>query len=174
MKTRILCVLLLLVGIKANAQLNAPSTQMGVKGNFHVWVDDNADFYLNGKKIHAAPYQLSQSPEVELKVGDRLVVHLLNKLDKRAFMALFLSTDKTQVIAFKMRDFKQFEDATTTDFTQNQFLSLNKSPKPVDAHFRKLYFLPIKSEAQWMWGDSDNCAIGCIISAQMFTENLHH
>jgi hypothetical protein len=164
---RSLPLLLLLLGLQAQAQLSP------VKGKFFVSVDDEADILINGVQLHHARLDESESPETELKAGDRIVVKLKNIAAKRRFMLLFMSTDRKQVISFTPNSFKILPDLTIKDFTPAQFAEYKKHAFPIEGDFAKTYRLPFKSNSKWLWGDLDICDLGCLVTPDSFKPNTH-
>lgn len=88
-------------------------------------------------------------------------------------MTLFLSTDKAQEVAFPANAFKVLTGKDLTDFTAEDFKASTKYAKKADKDFSKLYYMPVKSQSEWLWGDIDQCAIGCLITPEMFKPNPH-
>lgn len=169
---RYLPILLLGLGLQAQAQL-APAKATAIKGKFFVSVDDEANILLNGAQIHRAPLNESESSELELKPGDRLVVKLKNTLGKGRFMLLFMSTDRKQMVSFTPGSFKILPDPTITDFTPVDFAGYKKQAKAVQGDFAKPYQLPFKSSSKWVWGEVDISSIGCLVTPEMFKPNTH-
>jgi len=122
---RHLTILLLLLGLPTHAQLSSAKST-GVKGKFFVSVDDEADLLINGVELHRASKDF-ESPEIEFKPGDRLVVKLKNIAAKRRFMILFMSTDRKQMISFTANSFKILPDLTINDFTPVEFCRLQEA-----------------------------------------------
>lgn len=137
-----------------------------LKGNFLVSVDDEASIYLNGVKIHGAGINESRSPELEVKLGDRIVVHLHNATAGHRFMMVFVSTDQATVISFRARDFRIVPDADVNDFSNDQYQKWYKQPKPE----RQGTHLAIKSYSDWVWGNAEHSALAAVVTAQMITQ----
>lgn len=166
----LLPILLLVLGLQAQAQL-APATAPAIKGKFFVSVDDEAVIFINGAQVHQAPLNESESSEIELKPGDRILVKLKNTLGKGRFMLLFMSTDRKQMASFTAGSFKILPDPTANDFTPADFAGYKKQAKAVQGEFAEPYMLPFKSSSKWVWGDVDVSSIGCIVTPQMFKAN---
>jgi hypothetical protein len=167
---RALPILLLILGLQVQAQV-APPAPTGVKGKFFVSVDDRAEIFVNGAEIHKAPISESESPEIELKPGDRIVAKLTNVAGKRRFMVMFMSTDRKQMISFTPNLFKILPDASAKDFDPVEFARNGKQAKPIQGDFAKPYLLPFKSYSKWVWGDLDICSLGCLVTAESFKPN---
>ncbi|MFZ2277660.1 MAG: hypothetical protein WAW39_07665 [Prosthecobacter sp.] len=166
----ILPFLIFVFGLQAQAQLT-PATAPAVKGKFFVSVDDEADIFVNGAQFHHSPLNESESPELELKPSDRIVVKLKNTLGKGRFMLLFMSTDRKQMISFTSGSFKILTDPTASDFTPTDFAGFKKQAKAVQGEFAEPYLLPFKSSSKWVWGEVDVSSIGCVVTPQMFKAN---
>jgi hypothetical protein len=166
---RNLSILLFLFGLQAQAQLS-PAQGTAVKGKFFVSVDDEADIFINGTQLHHARLE-SESPETELKAGDRIVVKLKNIAAKRRFMILFLSTDRKQVISFTQNSFKILPDLAINDFTPAEFAGYKKHAVALQGDNTKIYPLPFKSSSKWIWGDLDLCNLGCLVTPELFKPN---
>lgn len=145
--------------------------EKAVQGKFYVSVDDKADILVNGKVLHSAPLNESESPEVELKAGDRIVVKLKNTLGKGRLMLLFMSKDRATMIAFRKIHFRILPDPEIKDFTVTDFSGFRKQARSVEGDFGKPYLLPFQSNADWMWGDVNVCSIGCLVSPDLFKPN---
>jgi hypothetical protein len=169
---RTLPILLLILGLQVQAQV-APAPASGVKGKFFVSVDDRADIFVNGAELHKAPIGESESPEIELKPGDRIIAKLTNVASKRRFMLMFMSTDRTQMISFTPTSFKILTDATAKDFDPVEFARNGKQAKAIQGDFAKPYLLPFKSNSKWIWGDLDICSLGCLVTLDLFKPNTH-
>lgn len=169
---RSLPILFVVLGLQVQAQL-APAPTTGVKGKFFLSVDDRADIFINGAQFYQSPLGESESPEIELKAGDRIVVKLKNIASKRRFMLLFMSTDRKQVISFTQNSFKILPDVTINDFTPADFAGYKKHAVPIQGDFAKPYLLPFKSNSKWIWGELDLCSIGCLVMPESFKPNTH-
>ncbi|MDI1314042.1 hypothetical protein [Prosthecobacter sp.] len=166
----LLPLLFFVLGLQAQAQF-ATATAPAIKGKFFVSVDDEAVILLNGAQVHQANLNESESPEFELKAGDRILVKLKNTLGKGRFMLLFMSTDRAQMVSFTAGSFKLLPDSTVSDFTPADFAGFKKQAKAVQGEFAEPYMLPFKSSSKWVWGDVDVSSIGCIVTPQMFKAN---
>jgi len=164
----LVCFLLAFLALPLPAQTKPGA---GLKGKFFVSVDDEANILVNGAQFHHAPLNESESAELELKAGDRVVVKLKNTLGKGRFMLLFMSSDRKTMISFTPRLFKVLPDPELKDFTAADFAGYRKGAKDVEGDFGKPYLLPFKSSSKYMWGDVNVCSIGCLITPEMFRSN---
>jgi hypothetical protein len=98
--------LLLLLALPCRSQLPVAGSAAPIKGTFYVTVDDECTIFVNGKKVYFAQIGESRSPETELKVGDHVVVQLLNKTDGRHFLFCFASSDGKTIFSFKHHQFR--------------------------------------------------------------------
>lgn len=149
------------------AQLPNKADLLPIKGTFYVSVDDKCTLFVNGQSAYQAKLGQSRSPEMELKVGDRIVVQLQNDGDKRYFTFLFAASDGQSIISFKHRDFKIVPDIGVTDFSPEQFASWTKFAKEEEKN--KTYVLPVKSASEFMWGDLDTSIIAGVVTQQMIS-----
>ena len=162
-----LTLLLCLCSLAAHAQLPAAAGPKTLTGNFYVSVDDACTIYLNGEKAYSAKVGESRSPELTVKVGDRIVVHLRNDTDGRHFIFLFSASDG-EVISFKHRDFKVVPDLEVTDFKPEQFQLWTKYAK--EEKQKKAAKLPVKSYSEFFWGDLDKCILAATVTSSMVSE----
>ena len=155
-----------LVSVSCLAQLPSKTPPKGTVGTFYVSVDDGAKIFVNGQKVHDAGMNESRSGELELSVGQRVVVHLRDDGGGHRFMMIFVSSDRQTVISFRHRDFKVVPDVDVTDFTPEQFqkwLKFSKLEKRKDV-------LPFKNYSEWMWGDLSKCIIAGSITPEMIKQ----
>jgi hypothetical protein len=88
---------------------------------------------------------------------------------------LFVSDDKGTEISFRVANFKLLPDPQTTDFTAEQFNDLPNGVKPIDELVKPEYVtrmkaaFPVKNDSEFFWGDQKDCAVGCLISSDMFS-----
>jgi hypothetical protein len=148
----------------ATPKLSTP--QQTLKGSFYVSVDDGASIYVNGNKVHTAKINESRSPEMELKTGDRVVVHLHNATAEHRFMMLFVGSDQSNIVSFRARDFRMVPELGVTDFSPEQFQQWTKQGRLERYQSR----LPVKSYSDWVWGDGDESIIACSVTAPMFSQ----
>jgi hypothetical protein len=160
--TALFCLLLLIP--RCPAQLPVAGSAPPVKGTFYVTVDDECTIFVNGQKIYHAKVGESRSPETELKVGDHLVVQLLNKTDGRHFLMVFASSDGHTIFSFKHHQFKIIPDIDATDFKPDQFASW---PMAKEEKQKKAKKLPIQNFSEFIWGDLDKCIIATAVSPEM-------
>jgi len=168
MRHLLLPVFALMLTLRCPAQLPGAPEPAPIKGTFYISVDDAATIYVNGQKAFSAPIGENRSPELELKVGDRIVVELRNDTDGRHFIMLFASSDGQTVISFKQHDFKIVPDIGVTDFTPEQFQQWTKYAK--EEKQKKAKKLPITSGSEFIWGDLDKCIIAGPITPHMISQ----
>ncbi len=149
----------------APTALAPPGKDPVVKGKFYMEVDDVGILYVNGVKLHRGTIGLSQSPEVELKAGDRLVVQLHNVAAPRYFKLLFVSSDKTQMINFPNTVLKVLPDAEATDFDAAQVAGSAHYAREIKSARNPF---PFKNQSEFMWGEADLCALGGVLTREMF------
>lgn len=170
---RCLPVLILVFGLQARAQF-VPAAATAIKGKFFVSVDDEASIFINGVALYQASLNESESPEFELKPGDRILVKLKNTLGKGRFMLLFMSTDRKEMVSFTPGSFRILPDPTVNDFTSADLAGAKKQAKAVQGDFAEPYLLPFKSSSKWVWGDVDVSSLGCIVTPQMVKPNTRN
>jgi hypothetical protein len=158
---------LLVSALISNAQLPVKDDHQPMSGAFAVSVDDACTIYVNGDKKYSATIGQSRSPELQLSVGDRVVVELRNDGDGKHFMLAFVSSDQKTIVSFKRLDFKIVPSSDVTDFTAEQFQSWTKTAKEEKG---KRPNLGVKSSSERIWGDLDKCTIAALITPQMITK----
>ena len=161
---RLLAISLLLIVAAAVAQTPLVSKDLSLAGKFYVSVDDHVRIVINGKEVYASPFGESESPEVTLKVGDRLAFNLLNTGGPRRFKAAFLSADRRTLISFTASDLKQYPGFEVMGFTESEY----KSFKKVRDGNKRGQALPFKNHSEWVWGETDKCALVTILTRDMF------
>lgn len=166
MRPLILSLFLALTALNGWAQDPATVTEPPVKGTFYVAVDDGCKIFVNGASVYEVGIGQNRSPELELKVGDRIVIQLRDSGDKRYLKLVFVSNDEQRVISFKNRDFKIVNASDVTDFTPDQFQKWSKMALQVKGYKD----LPVKSRSEYVWGDLNNCTIACVITPQMIVQ----
>jgi len=129
-------------------------------------VDDAATIFVNGKEI-AKLEGVKKSPELDLKVGDRIVVHLWQNWGPKYFMMVFQSADSKTLVSFRTKDFRNVPDIGVQDFSIDQFKLWKQSPKREKPEAKDKKKLPVKSDSDWMWGPLDDCYIACIVTEDM-------
>jgi len=175
MHTLRLALILCLLTLACRAQLPgdnglAGGNQASIKGSFLVSVDDSCTIFVNGKTVFQCGIGEKRSPALELKVGDRILVQLVNTGGPRHFFCLFASADGQTVISFKRTDFKIDPDMDVTDFTGLQFQTW---PKYAKAQERlKPSTLPVQSNSDSMWGDLDRCIIAGYVTSSMISHKV--
>ncbi len=159
----VIAALLLLSAFGAHAQLSMPA----VKGKFFLYIDDSIHLFLNGIEIFALEknYKATETKEIELKPGDRVVARLRNGGGPRAFQLLFASSDFKRAVRFTNTTFKILPDPTATDFLPADIVSARVAKQ--ERKNRPDPF-PFKTKSEWMWGETDSCTLGAIITAEMF------
>lgn len=172
MRTVLLVIISFLFTISSKAQLVGMRDQKSAKGSFYVAVDDAATLFVNGEKVFHATVGQSKSRPMELKTGDRFVVHLRDDGGVKKFVVLFASTDGRSVVSFTNRDFKIVPDLDVTDFTPEQFQGWSKYAKQLKLKSRRGAELPIKSYSEALWGDLNRCILACKITPEMFSQRL--
>ncbi len=155
--------LLLLVPCRGQFSKDPPAP---VKGVFYVSVDDACTIFVNGEQKFEADIGGSESPEMALKVGDRVVVKLRNDGGARHLMLVFASSDRKTVVSFKHTDFRCVVGADVEDFTPDQF----RSWKMAKEEKGKKSNLPVKGYSEKVWGEIDRCSIAAIITTQMISQ----
>lgn len=135
-----------------------------ITGTFYASADDHATIYLNGQKAHQADYGAKRSAEMTLKVGDRIVIQLINDSGPKGFLLTFKSSDDATLVNFRRADFKIVPDIDITDFTGEQFKRWTKIAKPSP---RKELGLPFKNSSEWVWGEGDKCILAAVVTSQM-------
>lgn len=157
--------LLTLLTFHANAQTQkaAPS----VKGKFYLYIDDSIHLYLNGTEILALEntWKSTQTREVVLKAGDRIVARIGNAAGARGFMLLFVSSGLRQCVQFTHSSFKNLPDPGATDFTPDAIHSARTAKQDKTNNRQPL---PFKNRSEWVWGETDSSTLGAIVTAEMF------
>ena len=134
----------------SRAQSPAPGTA-GVPGRFYVGVDDTARLFHNGKEIHFGKIGTSETGDVLLFPGDRLVIQVWNQVGPRGLKLLFVSKDRSKAVNFKAGAYRYWRDPDKHDFTEREFADLKEGPK-VHAHRSGETFV-FKNSAEWVWGE---------------------
>lgn len=149
------------------AQIVAPGAP--IKGSLHVAADDNSIIYLNGSEVFRTRYsekqKVSVSEPLTLKAGDRLVFRVHNLGGPKGLLVQFVSSDRKTLIQFPRSSYRVFADPQATDFRDTEFrdarlaqLINRSSPASV---------LAFKTKSQWVWGHSETCVLGVIVSKDM-------
>lgn len=136
-----------------------------VKGKFYIDVDDLGVLFINGIKIHKTANGMSQSPETELKPGDRIVVHLTNATMPRYFKILFVASDKQQMVNFSNTTFRILPDPEENDFNAAQLATSARYARQIKSARNPF---PYKNQSEYMWGEADVCALGAVVTKEMF------
>lgn len=156
---------LLLFTIGAQAQLAVPA----VKGKFYLFIDDSIHLYLNGTEIFALVnnYKATQTKEIEVKPGDRIVARLANGGGPRGFQLLFASSDFKQAVRFTHARFRILPNPDANDFAPQELGSARVAKQE---GLRRPSPLPFKTKSEWVWGETDACTLGATITAEMFQQ----
>jgi hypothetical protein len=136
-----------------------------VKGCFYVSVDNTAVVFVNGKQIHRGGLGVSRSAELELKVGDRVVMQVENLGGPKKFQTVFLSTDKQKVINFRRSDWRLVQGGDVKDFDAEQYRSWTKAP----TISKEANAFSFKHQSDPVWGDKPRFTIACNVSASMLS-----
>lgn len=157
-------ILFTLLIFSVQVQAEAPP----VKGRFYLYIDDSIDLFLNGKQIFSLHnnFKQTQTNEIELKIGDRIVANLRNGGGPRGFMLLFVSSDQKQAIRFNNSAFKILLDPVAKDFSADDYLKARTAKEEKKSGSYPLPFKQPKSE--WVWGEMDTCTLGSQITEKMF------
>jgi len=165
-----LAVLLILTSVPLAAQSDPND-----KGSLYVMVNHSATLFINGVKVKipkskAAP----EAIPVTLHAGDRIVAELSNTHSKGDgyFMLLFVSSAKQTMISFRSIFFKILPDQEMTDFAVEQFGSFAHQAVPRSNLEDKQALFPYKNNCEGFWGDRDQCALGTVITGDMFSPLL--
>lgn len=144
----------------------------GITGQLWVTCAGNAIVFLNGKECLKGGTGAFKSEPLTVRPGDRLLIQLKKTGNgKPAFLSCVISEDQAIVASFRNRDFKVITDVSITDFTLQDFAKLKKFATGVPIEMRRkwqLTELPVKNYSEWIWGDANDCTIGCIVTDQMF------
>jgi len=172
MKYALACLLLLLTAmpLAAQSEPNEP-----VQGSLYVLVDHSATLFINGVEVKipkskAAPKAIP----VTLQPGDHIVVKLSSTHSKGegSCMLLFVSSTRQTMISFRAVSFKILPDPEMTDFTPEQFAGFEHQAVPRHDLENKQTLFPYKNNCEGFWGDRDECAIGTLITRDMFSPIL--
>ena len=140
-----------------------------VTGRFFSIVDDNANFYLNGKRVHRHPRAGNAASEpVSLKVGDCLFISARDLGSIEYLKAVFITADGKFVLSLNRQNTKVVPDGVQQRFvTPQQFASLTERAKL--RHRQVPDGLAVENDAEWMWGPGNRHALlATIITADMF------
>ncbi len=161
----LLCFIVFVVCAATPCTAQLTSDQKITVGSFYVSVDDSAKIFINGKESYVAPINESKSPELEIKTGDRIVVHLHNQTAGRRFLMTFAATDAKTVVSFRNQDFRIVPDLAVTDFTPDEFKRWKQAKQE-----KGRSNLPVKSYSEWVWGDTNDSILACIVTPQMVSQ----
>jgi hypothetical protein len=148
----VIIALLLLAAAHAGAQITTPP----VKGKFFLYIDDSIHLFLNGVEIFALEknYKATETKEIELKPGDRVVARLKNGGGPRAFQLLFASSDFKQAVRFTNTTFKILPNPTATDFLPADIASARvakqeRKNRPGRRKFNSVKAWEVRRKAGW-------------------------
>ncbi len=137
-------------------------------GQFHLCVDDHAIVFQNGKPLMEGHWnksrKITKSAEVSVRVGDQLVFQLKNSGGVRFVAIQFVSSDLKTIVSFPVSAFRQLTDPAAKDFPPS---SLDFGKFPAAKKRGGAGFLPFKSDSDGAWGETDVCALGVVIKAEM-------
>jgi hypothetical protein len=150
-----------------SAQIVAPGAP--ITGNLHVSADDNSIVYLNGQEVFRSELskkeRVAVSGPVTLKAGDHLVFRVHNYGGPKGLLVQFVSSDRKTLIQFPRSSYRVLANPEATDFRDTEFrdsrlaqLMNRSSPAAV---------LLYKTKSQWVWGHSETCVLGVVISREM-------
>lgn len=139
-----------------------------IAGVFYFYIDDTIQLFLNGRRIFQAQNRwfAGQTREVEVKPGDHLVAQLGNVGGARAFMIAFATADQKRVAHFSNTAFRVLANTMSTDFTPAEFQAGRMAEQDSRRKEKPPFWFRTRSE--WVWGKTDVCTLGAIISADMF------
>jgi len=166
--------LLLLIASPLWAELGTGNQSAGAQGTLYVLVDQTATIYINGVDVKLS--KEDGTAPVELNAGDRLVVKISSTHYYRHLALLFVSDSKQTMISFRTAYFKMLPDPQMTDFTEAQFNDFPKAAIPIDRLLKPEYVakimkkpFPFRNNSEFFWGDRQDCTVGALISADMFS-----
>jgi hypothetical protein len=139
-----------------------------VQGRFYIQIDDDMSLYLNGKMIHHGDYGVSETRQVALSPGDRLVVDVENKGGPYGLKMIFVSRDRKTIINFGVDSFRLLHDPDKKDFTAREYEGWKE---PAHQGYKMFHsHLTFKNTAQWVWGEkrSGISYLACLITKGMF------
>jgi hypothetical protein len=148
----------------AHAQL--PSAPKAYKGCFFVNVNDGVTLFLNGKEVFNFGVGTHQSPDLEIREGDRIVARLRDQGGGCDFILAFRTGDEKSVASFKASDFKVAPNNTLTDFTVEEFKDWKKHARKIKTTIE----LPVKNYSHDVWGYTMDCTLGSVVVPEMFSQ----
>ena len=134
-------------------------------GCFYMAVDNSAVVFINGSQVHRATLGVSRSADIELKLGDRVVMQVENNGGPKKFQAVFLSADKQRVISFRRSDWHLVQGAEVQDFNADQYRAWTKAPTIV----KEANAFTFKHHSDPVWGDKPRFTIACKVTAAMLS-----
>lgn len=158
----------------ASAQTTSSGLDLAVKGKFYCVVDDELVVFINGAEIFRSNlgwHQVKEINEITLKVGDRMTIQLRNNAGAKFVRLLFVAADRSVMLPVSHRAFKCLPDAEAKDFIVADWQRNSKMAKEI--RDMSVESFPIKSRADYLWGDADVCAIGGIVTREMFIPVPH-
>ena len=169
MRTVLLIAMLAFTSV-LQAQLPEVPNIKSLKGSFFVGVDDSATIFVNGRKFYQCGIGTHRSPQTELKLDDRIVVHVHTKKGPASFVLVFASEDEKLVVSFRYQDFKIVPGLGVQDFSPEQFAQWNKFARFQKQGHHRFSKLPLKNYSDFVWGELKDSILACIITAEMFDE----
>jgi hypothetical protein len=171
MSSRFLLLFTLALVTRSDAQQTPNPATGGVKGTFAAFIDDHATVFLNGNELFHGNLGTVRSPEVDLKEGDSLVIHLKNDRGPKGFLLMFESSDGKTIASFRSTDYKIVPTAGVISFTPDQFSQWTKPAKNLPGNKRdKRLDNAAKNYSETVWGDLDSCILACTMTAKQFTQ----
>lgn len=146
-------------------RLRADKTPDGLTGCFYVAVDNTALVFVNGKQVHRGTLGVSRSADMELKLGDRVVMQVENNGGPKKFQTVFLSADKQKLISFRRSDWRLVQGAEVQDFSADQYRAWTKAPTIV----KEANAFSFKHHSDPVWGDKPRFTIACNVTAAMLS-----
>ncbi len=135
-------------------------------GRFHVQVDDTAEIFVNGKRVHHQR-ATGQSPTTKLGVGDCVVFRLRNHAGTpKHFITAFQSDDKAYTVSFRTEDMRIVPDGTEQRvFTRAEFAKF--TGPAVKRAQRVPVKIPFAHSSEWMWEHGNNATLATFITPEM-------
>jgi hypothetical protein len=100
-----------------------------------------------------------------IKSGDRVVAQLHESGGGKRFKLLFLSSDQKTMIAFPRLNFRIVSDKVVVDFAAADWTRWSKYAKAWGGGSDGF---PIKTSADRVWGEGNDCALGSLLTKEMF------
>jgi hypothetical protein len=140
-----------------------------MKGKFHIFVDDEAKVFHNGKLILEGKWRVNnyvyQSKELEIASDDRILVQLKNAGKEKGLVLAFVSTDLRFLVSFKAADFKQLIDPKQKDFNPRDLAAITRTAEVCVPNVKNRF--PFPNQAECVWGDGDVCVLAGQVKKEM-------